>query len=82
MIPPWLVLILDRTLPNLTGAERDAIAEAIYEGMPLAPLVSPMRSALQGQLVHRAGIALPADALEAISRNLVQSLHAAIGEIP
>lgn len=33
-IPPWIALVLDRELPNLTGGERDRIASALIDNIP------------------------------------------------
>ena len=80
MIPPWIVAVLDRELPDMLGGQRDKIAEAIYEAMPLHSLVEPCVSSLRSEMATTFGVTMPLDRSVAVARNIVQVIHCALGE--
>lgn len=85
MIPAWIVEVLDRELPNLTGGDRDRIAEAIYEAAVSNPnvknaIVTAITNSASTVLTQR-GIADGAKSVSReIGRNCAQTVVFALGE--
>lgn len=46
----WLIDILDRELPELTGAVRDELARKIIDALPLTPIAAAICSSAYTQL--------------------------------
>lgn len=49
-MPRWLIDVLDRELPDLVGARRDAIAQQILDALPLEKLNAAIKEAAATQL--------------------------------
>jgi hypothetical protein len=52
----WLIDVLDRELPDMIGADRDRIADAILDALPLPQIAAAVKtSALAAMLVSNIG---------------------------
>ncbi|MDQ3295102.1 MAG: hypothetical protein M3619_00770 [Myxococcota bacterium] len=80
MIARWIVDVLDRELPNLTGAERDRIAEALDEALPTNAIVDAIASSAQAVLTQRNIRDGAGDVAREIANNSAQTVVFALGE--
>lgn len=52
-IPPWIALVLDRELPDLTGGQRDRIASALIDNIPGRPIAAAIADSTATVLAQR-----------------------------
>lgn len=80
MIPPWLVAVLDRELPRYTGAERDRIATAIIDSLPLQPIAQAITTEASRTFERRNIRDAAGDMARHIGNSAAQAVLAAIIE--
>jgi hypothetical protein len=83
VIPKWIVDVLDKELPNLTGGERDRLAEALYEAAFAnlkQPIIDAIKVAATNVLESRAVRDRKSDVASEIARNCAGNVLAAMGE--
>ena len=53
MTAAWIMLAIDRALPNLTGGERDRVAREVLESIPPEPIALAIRESCATVLKQR-----------------------------
>jgi hypothetical protein len=73
----WLVDVLDRELAGLTGAERDRIAKAIIEALPLRLVSTAIATALIVQF-RAQGLAISEELARDVGGNAAMAVAAVL----
>lgn len=53
MTAAWIMLAIDRALPNLTGGERDRVAREVIDSIPPEPIALAIRESTSTVLKQR-----------------------------
>ncbi len=80
MIPPWMISVLDRELPDLKGSERDRIAEALTEAIPRVAIATAIAESAHAVLTHRNIRDGAGDVAREIGTHAGQTVVFALGE--